>query len=499
MTPEEIEGGYKCSLKIEEYRIRKKAEYKIFVQLSFFSSRSHGHGSTSWHIWRSFGKFRKLDELLRKRNPSHMKGIQFPPLYRRRLIIRSHLREDFLEMRMRELDTYLRMVIQSPSVVAFHMSSPQSQTLKTFIGFVSGFGMNAQYEPSNVRPSMSQLTACPTMAYTQTASVVADDDDDFRSVASSTYSSISSSFGNSAVYRWSGTGFQGYSTHPERIINARRNYHVSSYSHPSSARSSFGRNDTLSLSSNRNFSRTDAYGECVGEMTHESEVQRARMERELYKVELVGVGMPPDGSCLLHCIVYEMYPLQCLKDYPTSMTIVNVGAADGMAPRRIAAARYLRVKLMEYGLKHLKQLASFLHQKEDELRLRYEAFRDIPDEQATTAELYAASSMFNIEIVLISNNESFKIEPVTPIAGLPSSREGTRRTVTFGYMTPSDGLGGHYICTRPRPYRFEESNNPFAGGKYCGSIAIGPPRKSSNIRCVPNKTLNFGHVNEQPV
>nr|CCA15776.1 conserved hypothetical protein [Albugo laibachii Nc14] len=499
MTPEEIEGDYKCSLKIEEFRIRKKAEYKIIVQISFFSSRSRGIGSTSWHIWRSFGKFRKLDELLRKRNPSHMKGIQFPPLYRRRSIIRSHLREDFLEMRMRELDTYLRMVLQSPSVIAFHVSLPQSQTLKTFIGFVSGFGMNAEYEPSNVHPSMSKLTSSSLMANMHSASVVADDDDDFRSVASSTYSSNSSSFGNSAVYRWSGTGFQGYGIQSERVSNQRTSSFASSYSHPSSTKSTFGRKNILLLSTNRNSGRMDVYGEAMGETPHESEQQRAKMERELYKVDMVGVGMPPDGSCLLHCIVYEMYPLQCLKDYPTSMTIVNVGAADGMAPRRIAAARYLRVKLMEYALEHLQQLASFLHQKEDELRMRYESFRDTPDEQATTAELYAASSMFNIEIVLISNNESFKIEPVTPVAGLPSSREGTRRTVTFGYMTPSDGLGGHYICTRRRPYKFEETINPYVGGKYCGSIAINPPRKSTISRCVPNKAPSFGHVNQQPV
>lgn len=205
----------------------------------------------------------------------------------------------------------------------------------------------------------------------------------------------------------------------------------------------------------------------------ELDLQRAKMETVLVHMGLVGVGMPPDGSCFLHCIVYEMYPLQCLVNYPAGMTVVNVGAADGLAPRRVAAAQYLRFQLMEYALAHCPQLAHFLLQDEAEVRDHFETFQTTPDEQATIAEVYAAASMFNIELVLISNDASFQIDPVVPIEGLPAVRDGPRRTVTLGYMIPVDELAGHYICTREPRAQFA---NTFAGGSYRGSIQIGPPK-----------------------
>ncbi|GLE10563.1 hypothetical protein PINS_up022709 [Pythium insidiosum] len=206
------------------------------------------------------------------------------------------------------------------------------------------------------------------------------------------------------------------------------------------------------------------------------------MEEQLHKFGLMGVGMPPDGSCLLHCVVYEMYPLQCLRDYPPGMTVVNVGAADGVAPRRVAAAHLLRIRLSEYAMDHVEILAKFLMQDADDLRERYETFRDTPDEQATIAELYAIASMFNIQIVLITNDESFKIDPVQPIEGLPSVREGAMRTVTLGYLIPADGVAGHYICTREKRSPLGVPLNSFAGGSYRGSINIGPPK---GLRCSP--------------
>eukprot|EP00644_Phytophthora_capsici_P012822 jgi/Phyca11/503874/fgenesh2_kg.PHYCAscaffold_5_\ len=149
---------------------------------------------------------------------------------------------------------------------------------------------------------------------------------------------------------------------------------------------------------------------------------------------------------------------------------------------------------MEYALEHIKELAGFLMQDEEDVRERYETFRDTSDEQATTAELYAVASMFNIELVLISNDESFQIDPVLPVEGLPSVREGPRRTVTLGYLIPADGLAGHYICTRERRAQIGMPQNSFAGGSYRGSIHIGPPK---NMSCGASNNRRFERIPEQ--
>ncbi|DAZ93535.1 TPA: hypothetical protein N0F65_000151 [Lagenidium giganteum] len=510
MTPEEIQGDYRCSIAIEDYRVNKKAEYKVVVRLSFYSSRAHSIGSTSWHIWRPFGAFRKLDEQLRKRNSAHMKGIKFPPLYRRRFIFRTHLNAEFLETRMRELDTYMSMVVRSPQLVAFHIMSIQSQSLKAFIGFTNGFGSNPHYEAQNsaLRPSISIL-ASPAVAMSATASVMADDDDDYKSVSSmssmSSMNSVSSTISSSADYRWSGTGFVGTSSFVRHTVPAAGPAAGNSFANPG-MRSSFypvssnsiteSRRGSVSLSRNSMPTRNSMAAMTPSDViTPELDIQRAKMEEELLKMDLAGVGMPPDGSCFLHCVVYEMYPLLCLRDYPSSMMVVNVGAADGMAPRRVAAAQHLRVKLMQYALDHVDKLASFLMQEAEDLKERYETFRDTPDEQATIAELYAASSMFNIELQLITNDENFKIDPVMPVAGLPSVREGPFKTITLGYMVPGDGLAGHYICTRERRNQPGVPVNSFAGGSYRGSINIGPPK---NVRC-STAGRRFERIPEQRV
>jgi hypothetical protein len=497
MTPDEIQGDYECEISVGDYRVVKKAEYKVVVRISFYSSRMHSIGSTNWHIWRSFNAFRKLDEQLRKRNPTHMKGIKFPPLYRRKTFFRTNLSSNFLENRMRELDTYMTMVVRSPQVVAFHIMSIQSQSLKAFVGFTNGFGSNGSYKAQDaaLRPSMSILASGAVSEDVVTASVLGDDDDDFRSVASfSTVSSMTSSTYGSD-YRWSGTGFVGSSSFAKNSIHTGnnssfvgRNSNRGSSFYPASIHQSLTEGDRMSTSISRGSLMALTAPDII---TPEIDMQRAKMEDQLLRMDLMGVGMPPDGSCLLHCIIYEMYPLQCLKDYPSTMTVVNVGAADGMAPRRVAAALFLRVRLMEYGLTHVEKLASFLMQDPNDLQERYEHFRDTSDEQATIAELYAASSMFNIEIVLITNDESFKIDPVMPIVGLPSIREGALRTVTLGYLIPEDGLAGHYICTRER----RSTSNNFIGGSYRGSINIGPPK---NKRC-SSVGRSFDSIPEQHV
>jgi hypothetical protein len=520
MTPEEIQGDYACTLHVQDYRINKKAEFKVVVHISFYSSRTHSVGSTSWHIWRGFTAFRKLDEQLRKRNAAHLKGIKFPPLYRRRSIFRANLSTEFLERRMRELDNYLTMLTRSPQLVAFHVLSVQSQTMKAFVGFTNGFGSNPQYDEQDsvLRPSMSVLAPPQIAAMRDTASVMGDDDDDFRSVSSSsTFTSVASSNYSSTTpqhgdYRWSGTGFVGSASFARpnsgnaqplmtpsgsfstRSSSARGSWfpmtesiveHVTTPSGGMRPSVSMARNSTMMSMTPSNV------------ITPELDQQRAKMEEQLLKCDLLGVGMPPDGSCLLHCVVYEMFPLQCLRDYPSTMAVVNVGAADGMAPRRIAASQLLRVKLMDYALEHVELLAAFLMQEVDDLTERYETFRDTPDEQATIAELYAVSSMFNIRIELITNDPSFQIDPVMPVEGLPSVREGAIRTVTFGYMIPAEGVAGHYICTRERRSALAQGGqNSFVGGSYRGSVSIGPPK---SLRCSTVGPRRFDRIPEQRV
>ncbi|KAF4315335.1 hypothetical protein BBO99_00005693 [Phytophthora kernoviae] len=492
MTPDDIQGDYTCAVSVDDYRLaRKKAEYKVVVQLSFYSSRAHATGRTSWHIWRSFSAFRKLDEQLRNRNAALMKGVKFPPLYRRKALFRADKSPEFLGARARELDNYMNVVTHKPQLVAFHLVAVSSQTIKSFVGFNQGFGANAEYDQQdvNLRPSSSILASQAVVQ--ATASVMGDDDDDFRSVSSS--STVSSFASTAGDYRWSGTGFVGSQSFAR---------HTGPAASEMGGRPSFGGlrssvSDTTGRASMSSVSRGSMMSMTAPDViTPELDMQRAKMEDQLVQMGLVGVGMPPDGSCLLHCIVYEMYPLQCLTDYPASMTVVNVGAADGMAPRRMAAAQFLRVKLMEYALEHVKALSAFLMQDEEDVRDQYETFRDTPDEQATTAELYAVASMFNIELVLISNDKSFQIDPVLPVEGLPSAREGPRRTVTLGYLIPADGLAGHYICTRERRAQMGMPQNTFAGGSYRGSIHIGPPKSMS---CGAANTRRFDRIPEQRV
>ncbi|CEG40979.1 hypothetical protein L915_15736 [Plasmopara halstedii] len=477
MTPDDIQGDYTCKIQVKDYRYNgKKVEYQVVVQLSFYSSRVHTTGRTSWHIWRTFSAFRKLDDQLRKRTSSLLKGVKFPPRYRRRTLFRIVQSREFLESRTQELDTYMHVITSKAQLVAFHMTAVSSQTLKTFVAFHSGFGSNAEYEQQHVhlRPS-SSILASPTIVQT-TSSVLSDEDDDFRSVSS--LSTVSSFTSNVSEYRWSGTGFLG-------------TQHFVRQSVPQSVvRTSLTVPRDSMIGSNRGswFSASLKVGN-TSSIDPKLDLQRAKMEDRLLQLGLVGVGMPPDGSCLLHCLVYEMYPLQCLQDYPANMTIVNVGAVDGMAPRRIAAAQYLRQQLMNYALNYSKELAQFLLQDEKEVRERFETFRDTCDEQATITELYAAASMFNLEIRLISNDESFQIDPVVPISGLPTRRDGSFRTVTFGYLIPSNGLPGHYICTRE--HRLGSSNS-FAGGSYRGSIKIGPPK---SIKCPDSR--RFERISEQ--
>ena len=193
------------------------------------------------------------------------------------------------------------------------------------------------------------------------------------------------------------------------------------------------------------------------------------MELELRAAGLQGVGMPPDGSCFLHCLVYELFPMkwECFFEYPANMSMVNVGSADGVAPRRMAAAAKLRTELSLFALEHVDALSAFLMTPVDELKTRYQTFGDCIDEQATVAELYAAATMLNLEIVLITNDTAFQIDPVLPVPDLPSVREAgsSRHTVTLGYMTPTPENGGHYIGTRT----IQLTSNSFAGGFFSNS------------------------------
>lgn len=492
MVPEEIAGDYEIEIHVKDFRIVQRAEYKVVVKISFFSSRTRTHGSTSWHIWRPFHTFRKLDEQLRKRNHTHMKGIKFPPLYRRRRIFRLHLNPDFLETRMRELDTYMQMVTKSPPIVNFHVMSIQCQSLKAFIGYISGFGSNPYYEPPSRASNSGQPRGIEENArnslrvpnpYT-TSVCIPDDEDEFRSVDSG-YSYASSTFSTSTMqsenYRWARSGFRGSHKQPQnRYFQPRAQRH----SH----------NSLRQVKSTPAVIRTEPQNPVPPNPV--LEMQRAKMEEKLLNLNLAGVGMPADGSCLLHCLVYEMYPLQCLKGYSSKMSVVNLGAADGTAPRRIEAAQQLRRTLMEYAITYVKELSEFLMHPVEELETRYRTFMNTPDEQATINELYAAASMFNIEIMLVTNDPTFTIDPVRPVKGLPSVRNGEMKSITFGYMIPEDGLSGHYICTRDKNSFHGSNYNMFAGGSYRGSISVGPPARS--MRC-GGYSGHLDIVPEQPV
>ena len=400
MTPQEIGDDYQCAIHVTSYRFSGKVEYELTVSMEFKSKVTMTKAKTHWTCWRSFSKFYKLDEHMRKRNQRHMKGIIFPRRYRAKNFLGTNKRAPFLEARRTELDTYIQMVTRAPEIVAFHRMTVQCQSLRSFINYAHRFGEHSSY----AAPTSTPVAVVPLVDN----------------------------------YSWSGTGFRASrSTHTDRRHSRSMSY----------------RSDRI---------------------PPQLEAQRAKMEQQLVDEGLVGVGMPPDGSCFLHCLVYEMYPLKCLDDYPADMLTVNVGAADGRAPRRIRAAKKLRHTLSDYALQHVVQLSQFLMQPIDELRRRYLRFRNCRSEQATVAELYAAASMFNLEIQLVTNDPTFRVDPVVPIRGLPSVRTGGLRILILGYLIPADGLAGHYICTQEysRPSACDVS---FTGGCYRGSISVKPP------------------------
>jgi hypothetical protein len=198
-SPDDIDTSKPCTCEItvDDVRIRfRKAEYQVVVRMTFHSNKSfRSKYISTWCIWRSFSAFRALDAQLRKRNTVHMKGIQFPPLYLRRRLFRTHLQPKFLETRRKSLDTYMTMVTQNPATVAFHVTSLESQSLKSFVSFTSGFVQNIVQQPTsaNARSSNQPLFPKPSTA----------------------------SVSMMASYRWSGTGFLGSDHVNPRAISER--------------------------------------------------------------------------------------------------------------------------------------------------------------------------------------------------------------------------------------------------------------------------------------
>ncbi|OQR85342.1 hypothetical protein ACHHYP_11926 [Achlya hypogyna] len=481
MLSDEIDASkpYTCEVTVEDVRITTKAEYQVVVRLNFFSERTRSRCTSTWSVWRTFSMFRTLDTQLRKRNSNHMKGIKFPSLHRRRTFFRTHLQPAFLEARRVELENYMKLVVKSPEAVAFHVTSIESQSLKTFVAYVNGFGQNITEQPRSADGRAGGGT------FARPKPVVA-------------------SMSLSASYRWSGTGFLGGNQlqpgnaggiratdsfvpiNPQQFNQSfmqRQSVAGASagFVPPPSSRASVGSAAPLiaALESSRPSDSLHKVPEdpeekltAVTVPVHVNPVvekERGKMELELRSTGLQGVGMPPDGSCFLHCLVYELFPLKwdVFAEYPAAMSMVNVGSADGVAPRRMAAAAKLRTELSLYAMEHVEALAAFLMTPSDELRERYRTFGDVVDEQATVAELYAAATMFNLEIVLISNDAAFQIDPVAPVADVDSVRGPVsgRHTVTLGYMVPTPENGGHYICTRAIQY----TTNSFAGGFFSNS------------------------------
>ncbi|KAI9919674.1 hypothetical protein PsorP6_017328 [Peronosclerospora sorghi] len=68
-----------------------------------------------------FYAFRKLDDQLRKRTATLLKGVKFPPLYRRRALFRADKSTEFIGTRARDLDNYINVLTLKPQFVAFFM------------------------------------------------------------------------------------------------------------------------------------------------------------------------------------------------------------------------------------------------------------------------------------------------------------------------------------------------------------------------------------------
>ncbi|OQR81691.1 hypothetical protein THRCLA_11505, partial [Thraustotheca clavata] len=492
-------------ISVEDVRITTKAEYQVVVHVSFFSERTRSRCTSTWSVWRSFSMFRTLDAQLRKRNTNHMKGIKFPPLYRRRTLFRTHLQPTFLEGRRAELDAYMKLVGKSPEAVAFHVTSIESQSLKTFVAYVNGFGQNIVEQPRSAdgRTGAGLFQRPKPVVATQSLS---------------------------ANYRWSGTGFLGSNQlkpdanrlgdsfvpiNPQQFNQSyiqRQSIAGASagFVPPPSMRSSTNSIGPLlaALESTRSTESLHKVPEDPNEKltavtapVHINPIverERGKMELELRSSGLQGVGMPPDGSCFLHCLVFDLFPLKwdCFAEYPSAMTMVNVGSADGMAPRRMAAAAKLRTELSLFAIEHVEVLASFLMTPEDELRQRFQTFGDTIDEQATVAELYAAASMFNLEIILITNDPSFQIDPVLPVAKIPSIRgeDSIRQPITLGYMSPTQDNGGHYISTKTIQY----TNNSFAGGFFSNSARNSARNSRASTRNSSSASRHSGMTTSQP-
>ncbi|RHY20024.1 hypothetical protein DYB25_009850 [Aphanomyces astaci] len=492
--PEDIDASrpYTCEVNVDDVRILQKAEYEVSVKCTYFSESRRSKCTATWSVWRSFSAFRLLDTQLRKRSPKHMKGIKFPPLHRQRTLFRTHLEAAFLEARRAELDTYMSMVTSAPAFVTFHITSIEAQSLKSFVAYSSGFGQNV----THVATSADAIGASRNSTFVE------------RPRPQMTSQSLT------ANYRWSGTGFLGGQQLKtgNACLSMRHNstnggvVHVApqQFNQSFKERQTFAQNSSESNSIKSNaasLSRqsvpphavldgTDAamsssrlMAVTVPEVTDpEVERERGKMELELRSAGLQGVGMPPDGSCLLHCLVYELFPLKwdCFKTYPAAMSMVNVGSADGIAPRRMQAAAQLRTDLAAFALANIDALGTFLMTSTEDLTNRYTTFGNVPDEQATVAELYAAATMLDLEIVLVTNDPAFHIDPVVPVDGIPSIRGGgdTRRTIVLGYMPPTPKMGGHYLCTREISY-----SNSFASGYFAGKMSNPAPDRSEPMPC----------------
>ena len=107
MLPREIEGNYKCAVRVLDYHIAEKTEYRVSVKIDFRSRKTETMASTTWHVSRTFSSFRGLDEDLRRRNPVHMKGIKFPSRHWEKNVLRTHKSTGFLDRRLQALDTYI--------------------------------------------------------------------------------------------------------------------------------------------------------------------------------------------------------------------------------------------------------------------------------------------------------------------------------------------------------------------------------------------------------
>lgn len=431
MEVEDVGRDYECFVSVVEYRISENVEYCVCVEIQFVSERTHTLAKTDWKVWYRFSKFRELDKHLRRRGKSRMKGIRFPRLYARRkwndLLLNQNkaLEEDFLQKRLQDLQFYMTLITHTVVPLDFHhrYASTLTRLLQSFIQFDTHFGKQGTYglmmEPKD-RIHSARMN---------------------EERIEKRKASLSDSNARYESYRWSGTGFH--------------HYHHLDNSRPSSS----------TMDNNAAFRNQDTLPSIAPhENTCALRKQRIHMETELKKVGRIGVGMPPDGSCFLHCVVYELFPLKRMPNYPSEITPnVAIGIVDGQAPRRIQAANHLRQQLADYGIQHVEKIAPFLMQSRKELLERYQCFQNNTNEQATIAELYVAASMFRIELHLVSNDPDFSIEPVVPIPQLPPLSNWSTLKVTFGYLVSKDNIPGHYICTRPLSVQRKS---------YCNSLGV---------------------------